>query len=165
MFDKYLEKTTINKRKGVITKVKIPKRVPICEIRGTIYTEDQVDDLHIDKAVKCLQIGHNLYIGPSGSLTDSIRHCCSPNCVLHISGARAILYSLYVIQPGTELTYDYSSSSTDTYETWNMKCTCGSYTCRKIISGFYTLPSNLQEEYKKNEIAALFIRVPIFTPK
>lgn len=165
MFNKYLEKTTINKRKGVITKVKIPKRVPICEIRGPIYTEEQIDTFTTDKTANCLQIGPNLYIGPNGSLTDSIRHSCSPNCVLHISGTRAILYSLYVIKPGAELTYDYSSSSTDTYETWNMNCTCGSYTCRKNISGFFTLPTQLQEEYKQKEIAALFIRVPIFTRK
>ena len=165
MFDKYLEKTTINKHKGVITKVKIPKGVPICEIRGPIYTEEQLLNFDINKVVKCLQIGPNLYIGPNGSLTDSIRHSCSPNCILHVAGVRAILYSRYVIQPGAEISYDYATSSTDTHETWNMKCTCGSYTCRKIISGFYTLPVDLQEEYKKKGIAALFIRAPIFTQK
>jgi len=159
MLNKYLKRIVIGKRKGVITTVKISRRIPICEFKGEVILEE---DLESDDV---LQIGPNIYLGPSGTLTDNIRHSCTPNCVLHCSGARAILYSRYVIQPGAELTYDYSTSSTDTPDTWNMKCTCGSYTCRKNISGFYNLPKELQEVYKKEEMAALFIRVPIFTRK
>lgn len=163
MLDNYLKSVNIGKRKGVITTVKISKRTPICEFLGKIYTDKEISSLR--KPDDVLQVGPNIYLGESGGLTDDIRHSCSPNCMIHVSGSRAILYSLYLIQPGTELTYDYSATSTDTLETWNMVCNCGSFLCRKNISGFYNLPEELQEKYKKEGIAAIFITSPIFARK
>jgi len=163
MLENYLKRVNIGKRKGVVTTVKVSKRVPICEFLGKIYTDRDLNALN--KPNNVLQIGPNTYLGESGRLTDDIRHSCSPNCMIHVSGARAILYSLHLIQPGSELTYDYSATSTDTLDTWNMICNCGSFSCRKNISGFYNLPEELQEKYKKEGIAALFITSPIFARK
>ena len=77
-------------------------------------------------------------------------------------GNRAILYSLYVIPAGAELTFDYSTTSTDTLETWKMTCACGSHKCRKAISGYQYLDPTLQEEYKKKGMIPLFITTPMF---
>jgi hypothetical protein len=74
-----------------------------------------------------------------------------------VVGNRAILYSLYQIRAGMELTIDYSVTSTDTLDTWQMNCKCGSGKCRKIISGFQYLPTEVVEDYKKKNILPLFL--------
>jgi len=166
MYDQYLKVVTIKNKKTVITTAPIPSNIPICEFGGELYTDKELaalgDKININNV---LQIGPNLYIGPSGRADDYIRHSCNPNCFVHASGRRAVLYSLYVIPTGGELTFDYSSTATDDVNTWKMDCTCGDINCRKVISGFQYLNSNLQNEYKKKGIAALFISEPIFMRK
>lgn len=160
LLEAYLKRVQIGKRKGVIITGDISDNVPICEFRGKVVTFDQLSTL--EKPEDALQVGPNIYIGPSGSVIDHIRHSCNPNCMIHVVGSRAILYSLYVIRKDSEITYDYSSSSTETPATWEMKCTCGDFNCRKNISGFQTLDEKIQSEYNKKGISALFIRVPMF---
>jgi len=163
MFDIYLKRVQIGDRKGVVTTVTIPSNVPICEIKGDIITFDSLSKL--ENPNDALQIGPDIYIAPSGSITDYIRHSCNPNCMLHVVGNRAIIYSMYVIKADSEITYDYSSTSTESLNTWEMKCTCKSFNCRKNISGFQYLDPQIQLEYKRKGIAALFIREPIFLKK
>ena len=163
MFDGYLKRVVIGKRKGVITTTTIPANTPICEIKGNVLTFDKLGTL--DSPDDALQIGSNTYLTPSGNVTDHIRHSCNPNCMVHAAGNRSILYSIYVITANTEITFDYSSTSSENPDTWEMKCNCKSFNCRKTISGFQHLDSKIQEEYKQKGIAALFIRVPIFSKK
>ena len=163
MFDTNLKRIQIGKRKGVITTVVIPANVPICEFKGQVITFDKLHSL--EKPDDALQVGPDIYIGPSGNITDHIRHSCNPNCMIHVAGNRSILYSIHAIRENSEITFDYSSSSTEGPDTWLMKCTCGAFNCRKEISGFYHLNENIQSEYKKSGIAALYIREPIFSRK
>ena len=144
---------------GVFTNVQIPASVPIMEIAGTVYTNKTLPHPN-DPNV--LQIGPNTYLAPSGGVDDYLNHSCNPNCLIHVVGNRAILYSMYVIPIHNELTFDYSTSSTDTLETWQMKCQCGSNNCRQIISGFKTLNNELQNKYIKNGMVAIFITKPNF---
>lgn len=142
---------------GVFTTIKIPAHSPVIEITGNLYTkENLLNNLVV------LQIGHNLFIGPSGGLDDYINHSCDPNCSLHIVGSRAILYSLYVIQPLTEITFDYSTSSTDDKNAWSMDCKCRSINCRKVISGLKYLDKNFIESYNKRGMIPLFMKEKIF---
>lgn len=166
IYNPYLKVVDIRNRKGVITQVDIPPGTPICEFLGKVYTDKQLEELK-DRIVidNVLQIGPNQYLGPSGNADDYIAHSCDPNAIVSASGCRAILYSLHYIYAGSEITFDYSTTSTDNPDSWKMNCTCGSFNCRKVISGFYNLPKELQEDYKKRNVAALFIRVPIFLRK
>lgn len=163
MYLTYLKRIPIGKRKGVITTTAIPANVPVCEIKGDVLTVDKLSA--IDKPEDALQIGPDVYLGPTGQITDHIRHSCNPNCMIHTVGNRTILYSMYVIKANSEVTFDYSTSSTEGLDSWQMECNCGSFNCRKTISGFYHLEDKLQEEYKIKGIAALFIREPIFLRK
>lgn len=156
MFDQYLRVKSTKNGMGVFTTTEIPAGVPITEITGNIFANEKL------AKETDLQIGPNIYMGLSGNATDSINHNCNPNCLIHVVGHRAILYSIYVIKPDNELTFDYSSSSTDTLDQWKMDCNCGDNKCRKVISGFHYLDQQLQEEYKKKGIAALFLTHPIF---
>lgn len=147
---------------GVFTTIKIPADVPILEFTGNLYTEDSLPDPN-HQAI--LQIGPNLFYGPSGDVDDYINHSCNPNCMLHIVGNRAILYSLYVIPADTELTFDYSTSSTDSLEKWSMNCLCGSPNCRKVISGYHLLDDSTKQNLKNKGMVPLFITNPIFMKK
>lgn len=157
MHTNYLKVLPSKNGNGVFTTVDIPARTPILECTGDIYTRTNVPN---HPAV--LQIAQDLYIGPSGSHDDIVEHSCNPNCFLHVVGKRAILYSLHLIKANSELTFDYSTTSTDTLDEWKMDCHCGSFNCRKVISGFQYLDPKLQEEYKKSGMVPLFMTHQIF---
>lgn len=163
MYIDFLKRVPIGKRKGVITTTTILADSPVCEIKGNLVYFDKLNEL--EKPENALQIGPDTYLSPSGEVTDYIWHSCNPNCIAYTLGKRCILYSLHLITPGTEITFDYSTTSSEDTSTWLMKCKCGSFNCRKEISGFPTLDPNLQEKYKKHKMAALFLRENIFQRK
>jgi hypothetical protein len=160
MYNAYLVKKPTGKDigDGVFTTVTIPAEAPILELKGELI--QGYCDLPDAK-----QIGHDLYLGLSGEIDDYINHSCNPSCVLHIVGTRAFLYSLYVIPADTEITFDYSTSSTDSAREWKMECQCGDLNCRKIISGFQYLDPQLREELKNSKKVPLFMRHSVFGGK
>lgn len=143
---------------GVFTKIKIPAGSPVIEVTGDLFNSKTADHNH----PALLQVGPDLYIGPSGDVDDYVNHSCNPNCLLHCVGSRAILFALHDIPAGSEITFDYSTSSTENKEQWQMKCLCGYKNCRKIISGFQYLDSKLIDEYHKKNMIPLFISNSIF---
>lgn len=160
MYNQYLKVSS--SKTGVFTFVRIPANVPVIEITGNVHLEHELPD---PNHPALLQVGPNTFIGPSGDVDDYINHSCEPNCNLHIVGNRAILYSMYDIAEGSEITFDYSTSSTDSLEKWQMNCQCGSYKCRKIISGLQHVHADAIEELKKKDMIPLFMKVPIFMRK
>lgn len=164
MYKQYLKvkQSKTGMGQGVFTTIKIPAGVPIFEVTGNIYNKQS---LPTAKQEIALQIGPDLFIGSSEGLMDYVNHSCNPNCLIHIVGSRAILYSMYVITPDTELTFDYSTSSTDSLEEWNMNCLCGDPNCRKVISGFHLLDEATQQDLKNKGMVPLFITHPIFMRK
>lgn len=164
MYNEYLTIKPCSTGQGIFSTVKIPANVPIIEFQGDICTEKK---LPTDNAAY-LQIGPDKFLTPTGSLVgvDFINHSCDPNCLVRAVGNRAILYSMYVILPGNQLTFDYSTTSTDTMDSWKMNCVCGSPKCRQVISGHQYLSPELQDEYKKRGLLPLFITNPnLFSKK
>lgn len=145
---------------GTFTTIDIPSQSVIMEITGDIFTKEKASQL--PNFENFLQISHDLFQGPSGTVDDTINHSCDPNSYLKIVGNRVLLTSLYVIKAGKEITFDYSTSSTDDPSDWQMNCLCGSNICRRIISGFQHLSIDIQEEYKKKNIIPMFLRHNIF---
>ena len=162
MYHQYLKVKASKNSQGVFTTIQIPAGVPILEIRGPIYVEKDLPDPN-DPTI--LQVGTNTFIGISGGLDDHLNHSCNPNCMMHVAGNRAILYSLYVIPVGAELTFDYSTTSTDTHEKWKMDCQCGQNNCRKVISGFQYLDPALQKKLIGKGMVPLYITQPNMFPK
>ncbi len=157
MYNQYLKVLPTKNGDGVFTTVDIPAKTPILECTGDFFS-----NTNLPNHPAVLQIADDLFLGPSGTADDKINHSCNPNCYLYIVGKRAILFSLYLIRANTELTFDYSTSSTDTLDQWKMDCNCGSYNCRKVISGFQYLDPKLQEEYKQKGMVPLFLTHNIF---
>jgi SET domain len=162
MYNQYLDVRQTNTGNGVFTRITIPAGEPIIEFGGAINAEDKLPNPN-DPAL--LQIGPNAFLGPSGTAGDQIRHSCNPNCKVRVIGNRAILYSLYVISVNNELTFDYSTTSTDTLDKWKLECKCGHNQCRQVISGHQYLDATIKAEYTKKSIFPLYIIHPYMFPK
>ncbi len=79
---------------------------------------------------------------------------------MRITGNRAILYSRFLITSDSEITFDYSTTSTDTPDTWKMDCQCRSPNCRRIISGFPALDAQTQIAYQNKGMVPAYITMP-----
>lgn len=154
MYKQYLKVGPSKTGQGVFTSIKIPAGSPVIEITGDVFSTETVDHNH--PAV--LQVNSKNYIGPSGGVDDYINHSCNPNCLLHCVGNRAIIFSLYDIPADTEITFDYSTSSTDSLDSWKMDCLCSDPNCRKVISGFQYLSPEKVKEYTEKGMIPLFLR-------
>lgn len=146
-FNSSLKLVETKGKKSVFSKVKLNKNLPIYEFTGSLVTLDEITDHSY-----YLQISPISYMGPSGDYDDYINHSCNPNCYIHIVGNRAFLYTLNVILPNTEITFDYSLTSSLSKDIWNMSCTCNHFLCRKEISGYQYLPKDLKLKYEKLNI-------------
>lgn len=158
MYNQYLKVAPCNTGNGIFTTVHIPAKVPIIEFRGEVCTAKQLPQ---DSSIY-LQIGPDTFLSPTGTINgvDFINHSCDPNCNMMVVGKRAILFSLYEILPNTQLTFDYSTTSTDSLDDWKMTCLCGSPKCRKTISGHQYLSKEQQQEYKAKGLFPIFITNP-----
>lgn len=142
---------------GVISRVFIPAQTKIFEFSGDLLTTEQLITRHSNDVVDFLQIGIDKWITKSGTFDDYVSHSCNPNCYVKIVGNRAILTTLYDIKPQMIITFDYSTTSLETPKEWSMDCKCGYVYCRKVISGFQSLPKNIQQKYKEHGILAQYI--------
>ena len=162
MYKQYLEVRDCKTGKGVFSTIKIPANSMIIEVTGPVLLDREVPDMN-EPAL--LQVGPNTYIGASGDTDDFLNHSCDPNCRMHIVGNRAFLYSLYVIPVNGELTFDYSTTSTESHDSWKMDCQCKSYKCRKVISGHQYLDESLHNDYKEKSMFPLYITQPSLIQK
>lgn len=157
MYKQYLEVRDCKVGKGTFTTTTIPADTPILEMTGPVLLDREIKPADL---AFCLQVGPNTYLGPSGEVDDYINHSCDPNCKMHVVGNRAIVYSLYVIPKDAELTFDYSTTSTNTHDEWVMDCHCGSNKCRKQISGHVYLDPVLKANYTSRGMLPLYILEP-----
>jgi SET domain-containing protein len=102
---------------------------------GALLHQAQVDfnDYH-------LQVGDDVYIGPSGGADDYVNHSCDPNCGFK-NGLE--LVALRDIAAEEELTWDYSTAI-DEEGFPGFPCSCGSVNCRGMVKSFRDLPADVQ---------------------
>jgi SET domain-containing protein len=90
------------------------------------------------------QCGVDRYSLPEG-LSREMNHSCDPNTWW--SGS-TMLVARREIQPGDEVTYDYSTA--DVARSFEMECSCGSPRCRGTISNLDHLDPEWQRQYGSN---------------
>jgi len=89
------------------------------------------------------QVDYDKYVVPEkGSAGWFMNHSCEPNCV--IMGSTKIV-ALRRIQPGEEVTFDYSTNVG--WEGFSMVCKCGKKECRKTVRSYNFLPDELKGHY------------------
>lgn len=150
-------KDTKSKGKGVYSKILIPAQTIIFELAGKVIQRDELSKYSPSDVALFFQIGADIFLSKSGDLDDYMNHSCNPNCGLKIVGHRALLVSLYQINPGDEITWDYSTTSNDTNDSWQMKCGCEDYNCRKVISGFNYLSTEEKNKYIKLGVVPSYV--------
>jgi hypothetical protein len=94
-----------------------------------------------------LQIGENLFIGPSGWLDDYVNHSCEPNSGVKFDIDDIKLVAIVPIATGQEITFDYSTTMHNF--DWEMNCACGSKKCRQRVKNFEELHADIQAKYIK----------------
>lgn len=112
---------------GVFAETAIAAGELILVFTGPLLTRVQLDphDYH-------LQIGDDLYLGPSGAADDYVNHSCDPNSGF-IDGLR--LVALRAIAAGEEITWDYSTAI-DEEDFTGFTCQCGARNCRGSVRSF-----------------------------
>lgn len=98
-----------------------------------------------------LQIGARNYIQLEAP-GKFINHSCEPNAGL-MAGFE--LMAIRDIHFNEQIVYDYSTTMLERH--WEMRCKCGSFSCRHIIRDFDLLPETLQKEYIQLRIVQPFI--------
>lgn len=113
--------------RGVFAAQPIARGTGILQFAGPVLQVTQVDfnDYH-------LQIGSELYLGPSGEADDFVNHSCDPNAAL---ADDLSLVALRDIHADEEITWDYSTAI-DEEDFTGFPCGCGAVNCRNRITSF-----------------------------
>jgi SET domain-containing protein len=152
-------KTSAQHGKGVFAARALRTGEPVVKFGGPLLRREQVnfDDYH-------LQIGTELYLGPSGQADDYVNHSCNPNTGF---GADLTLIALRDIAPDEEITWDYSTAI-DEADFAGFPCCCGAPVCRKVVTSFRDLAPADQRRlapyllpYLKAQHASHAVRTPV----
>ena len=78
----------------------------------------------------------------------TFNHSCQPNAGLR---GTSELVAIRDIQPGAEVTYDYSATVGPNIpaELWTMRCRCGAENCRQSIGNVLTIPEKQIDRYRQ----------------
>ncbi|MFH1626955.1 MAG: SET domain-containing methyltransferase [bacterium] len=152
---KFLTVKNTKNRKGVFADKNFKKGETIFEFHGKFFTYEELPTPYNEVEDHFVQIGENLYMGPSGGIDDFFNHSCAPNAGLKIEDKKVFLTAIKNISSGDEITWDYSTTMDE--DDWEMDCECESKTCRRRIRDFKYLPPEIQKKYLNLGIVPKYI--------
>ena len=122
--------------KGVFAEHPIVKGEQVLIFTGPLLRRAELNerDYH-------LQIGEDLYLGPSGEADDYANHSCAPNTGF---GDGLSLVALRDIAQHEEITWDYSAAI-DEEDFQGFPCRCGALGCRNVVRSFRHLHNDDQQ--------------------
>lgn len=138
--DLIIKKT--NYGKGVFAVKDIKKGTLIAQCDGPIYTAHYRHWTR-DLSNHVVQFARRRWRDSLG-LFRLVNHSCEPNC-----GIKKLfnLVAMRNISAGEEITWDYEMTEDNQYG-WQMKCKCGTQSCRKIIGAYRNMPAEVRKKYK-----------------
>ena len=131
---------------GLFATAFLPKGTLVWQIdeNEPIYTWAQVLEWPEEKRVRFdtygFQFGADRFVMTKADCRYA-NHSCDPNTWWQGS----VMIARRDIQPGEEVTYDYSSSDIDVE--WDMECHCGSSNCRGVVLNTDYLSLDWQRQY------------------
>lgn len=141
-----VRRPTLPHGEGIFTTQPISQNDAVLIFQGPILKQTQTrDDL------RCLQIGDDLYMGPSGGLDDYVNHSCAPNAAF-LDGSMT-LRALRDIAVGEQILWDYSTAMNE--PGWGFECACGAPQCRSYVQSFCHLPLSEQQRLLPLSLAYL----------
>ena len=125
--------------RGVFAGECIAAGTTLIRFGGPLLMRAQVDfgDYH-------LQVGDDLYLGPSGAADDFVNHSCAPNAGFADGLA---LKALRDIAAHEEITWDYSCAI-DEADFPGFPCACGAVSCRGLVRSFRHLEPTVRERLR-----------------
>ena len=132
---------------GVFAEEPIKAGDEILKFRGPLVGINDLPRPYTAENDYYLQIGEDLFIGPSGEIDDYINHSCEPNSGIKFDIEGITLVAIKPIATGHQITFDYSTTMHNfDYE---MNCRCSSNKCRQRVKNFIDLPEETQTKYIK----------------
>ena len=123
---KKLELKNCEHGKGVFSKENIKFGDAILQFKGPVVSINDLPKPYTAENDYYLQIGKNIFMGPSGEIDDYVNHSCEPNT----TAKNYCDIAIRNIKKDEEITGDYSE---DLLPGEEMQCNCGSERCRKIV--------------------------------
>lgn len=129
---------------GVFTIAAIPAGQVVVAWGGEVVHRDHFLTLPVLRQTHSLQIDDDLYLLATPDLepADLVNHSCDPSCGLF--GA-TMLVTRRDLTPGEEITFDYAMTDASDYD--EFLCSCGTTSCRGVVSGVDWRRPELWERY------------------
>ncbi len=153
--EKFITVRETENGKGAFANKNFEKGEIIFEFHGQFFTFESLPTPYDEVEDHYVQIGKDLYMGPSGGTDDFFNHSCDPNTGLKIKDKRVFLVAIKNIAKDDEITWDYSTTMNE--DDWEMDCQCGSKNCRGHIRDFKYLPPDVQEKYLELGVVPKYI--------
>lgn len=135
----------------------------ITQFTGPLVHKSDLPEDYKGEDDRFVQIGAELFMGPSGDVDDLINHSCEPNAGLKFDGNEVLLVALENIAEGDEITWDYSTTMFE--NRWKMRCDCRKPACRKIVADFILLEPHVQAHYRDLNVIPPYIREYMESPE
>lgn len=126
--------------KGLFCKTDIVKGEHVAYISGKVKKFKSLTPKQASLIPTWYGVNKTTWIDPGSSVFAYFNHSCDPNTA--IVGTKKVV-ARKNIPAGEELTFDYSLNDGDTNWTLDLKCNCGSKTCRKEINSIQKLPARV----------------------
>lgn len=99
---------------------------------GEVVTEEQLEDIPVERSTHGLQVDDGIYILPTleNDPADFVNHSCDPNAGMR---GQISLVAMKDIHPNDEICFDYAMTDSSDYD--EFECHCGALYCRKRVTG------------------------------
>ncbi len=153
----FVVKKAKDKGQGVFSKRFFKTGDLVHILSGDRLTAKQID-IRIDAGEETcddpFQISRRMYIDLN-ELSRTFNHSCDSNTGIR---QESKLFAIREINPGDEITYDYSTTVPKYKSWWKMKCQCRSKICRKFVSSYNTIPRKQLQKYLDLRVLPLWVR-------
>ncbi len=128
------------KGKGVFASARVEPGEFVWDYEGK---EQWISDIPEELWQYTFQVDYDRYVLPEkGSIGWYLNHSCEPNCVIL---GRTRIVALSTIEPGEEVTFDYSTNVG--WDGFAMQCKCGAAGCRGLVRSYRYLSPELKGRY------------------
>lgn len=133
--------------KGIFATKDFKKGEVVYEVKGKLITCNEDDELSEKTRDNAFRYDEDRYLDPTGETGVYQNHSCEPNAAVVKKGRKLFVIAIREIPTGEEVTVDYSSIL-GSDDVWEMKCNCGTPTCRRRVGNVTTLPASVRRRYR-----------------
>jgi uncharacterized protein len=132
--------------RGIFTRKAFVPEETIFQVVGKRIECNEEDDIDDETRNNTYRFDEDLYISPAGRIGDFLNHSCEPNAKVVKKNNRLFIVAVSLIPEGQEVTIDYSTIIASD-DSWDMKCNCGTKSCRGLVKEFKSLPPATKKKY------------------